>query len=288
MKPSQRRRGTASFRQGDARGEQSAFGQRRTDDRNRSMVLLDHDDLYALLDVGQHAMEVARHLSLGHVNLRHRFDRNVYSYSLSSSASASTVASSSAASWPVTRTRSKPHGYNSVSFELDYCNRAMRVEKTHLPSEFGIWIPHPAPSLLLLTLATSQLSTGSYPHRAGEQYGHIEGAKMAQVIPIGPNLLPLQVPLAQTLLLISNHLAVSISSPEKAGVGGSIPSLATMFSISYRPSESRLHSKTLVRWDLLQRMKWLSEPVWSALDSALTGGNDQAAITMAVTGPQRV
>ena len=28
-------------------------------------------------------------------------------------------------------------------------------------------------------------------------------------------------------------------SPEKAGVGGSIPSLATMFSGTYSPSESR-------------------------------------------------
>jgi hypothetical protein len=31
-------------------------------------------------------------------------------------------------------------------------------------------------------------------------------------------------------------------SPEKAGVGGSIPSLATMFSLSYRPSRSQFHS----------------------------------------------
>jgi hypothetical protein len=32
------------------------------------------------------------------------------------------------------------------------------------------------------------------------------------------------------------------SSPEKAGGGGSIPSLATMFSISYRPSKTQFHS----------------------------------------------
>jgi hypothetical protein len=31
-------------------------------------------------------------------------------------------------------------------------------------------------------------------------------------------------------------------SPEKAGVGGSIPSLATMFSLSYRPSKNQFHS----------------------------------------------
>lgn len=34
------------------------------------MVLLDHN-LYAPLYFGQHVMQVARHLSLGHVNLRH-------------------------------------------------------------------------------------------------------------------------------------------------------------------------------------------------------------------------
>ena len=31
-------------------------------------------------------------------------------------------------------------------------------------------------------------------------------------------------------------------SPEKAGVGGSIPSLATMFSTTCRPPDSRFHS----------------------------------------------
>jgi hypothetical protein len=33
--------------------------------------------------------------------------------------------------------------------------------------------------------------------------------------------------------LISNHFGESVSGPEKAGVGGSIPSLATMFSSAY-------------------------------------------------------
>ena len=32
------------------------------------------------------------------------------------------------------------------------------------------------------------------------------------------------------------------SSPEKAGVGGSIPSLATMFSVTYRHLNSQFHS----------------------------------------------
>jgi len=38
------------------------------------------------------------------------------------------------------------------------------------------------------------------------------------------------------LALILNHLDESVSSPEKAGVGGSIPSLATLFSTAYRHS----------------------------------------------------
>ncbi len=33
-------------------------------------------------------------------------------------------------------------------------------------------------------------------------------------------------------------------SPEKAGVGGSIPSLATIFSITYSPTRSKFHSVT--------------------------------------------
>src|SRR6476646_6444868 len=33
-------------------------------------------------------------------------------------------------------------------------------------------------------------------------------------------------------------------SPEKAGVGGSIPSLATIFSTTYRPPDSRFHSNS--------------------------------------------
>jgi hypothetical protein len=33
-------------------------------------------------------------------------------------------------------------------------------------------------------------------------------------------------------------------SPEKAGGGGSIPSLATIFSITYRPPDSQFHSNS--------------------------------------------
>jgi hypothetical protein len=42
--------------------------------------------------------------------------------------------------------------------------------------------------------------------------------------------------------LILNRVALSVSSPEKAGVGGSIPSLATIKSITYRPSQNQFHS----------------------------------------------
>ena len=42
--------------------------------------------------------------------------------------------------------------------------------------------------------------------------------------------------------LILNRLAESVSSPEKAGVGGSIPSLATTKSTIYKRSETRFHS----------------------------------------------
>ena len=39
-------------------------------------------------------------------------------------------------------------------------------------------------------------------------------------------------------------MAMVAYSPEKAGVGGSTPSLATMFSITYKPSKSQTCSKT--------------------------------------------
>jgi hypothetical protein len=48
--------------------------------------------------------------------------------------------------------------------------------------------------------------------------------------------------LQDALPLIPNHLALSISGPEKAGVGGSIPSLATTFSITYTTDTPRVCS----------------------------------------------
>ena len=61
-----------------------------------------------------------------------------------------------------------------------------------------------------------------------EQYANIEEPKTAQTILRHPKL-PAAQPLApQSYPLIPEHLAKSVSGPEKAGVGGSIPSLATI------------------------------------------------------------
>jgi hypothetical protein len=41
-----------------------------------------------------------------------------------------------------------------------------------------------------------------------------------------------------------NNMALNGASPEKAGVGGSIPSLATTFSNTYRPSTASFGSNS--------------------------------------------
>jgi hypothetical protein len=49
-------------------------------------------------------------------------------------------------------------------------------------------------------------------------------------------------------------------SPEKAGVGGSIPSLATMFSVTYRPSKNQVHSVSFQKlWSAETR---ISDETW--------------------------
>ena len=49
-------------------------------------------------------------------------------------------------------------------------------------------------------------------------------------------------------------------SPEKAGGGGSIPSLATIFSITYRPSKNQFHSVSFQKlWSAETR---LSDETW--------------------------
>jgi hypothetical protein len=45
-------------------------------------------------------------------------------------------------------------------------------------------------------------------------------------------------------------------SPEKAGVGGSIPSLATILSITYRPSQAQFHSISFqYSWSARKRLR---------------------------------
>ena len=61
----------------------------------------------------------------------------------------------------------------------------------------------------------------------GEQYGNIEEPKRAQTVPILPIRVRSEPISVEPLAFILNRLAESVSSPEKAGVGGSIPSLAT-------------------------------------------------------------
>ena len=74
----QRRGGATRFRQRDALGKHPALWQRRTDYRHRAMILLD-DNLNALLDSVQHAMQVPGYLGFGHAHLPHRFDHSASS-----------------------------------------------------------------------------------------------------------------------------------------------------------------------------------------------------------------
>ena len=54
-----------------------------------------------------------------------------------------------------------------------------------------------------------------------------------------------------------NNLMVDDMSPEKAGVGGSIPSLATMFSVVYRPSKTQFHSTSFQNsWPVEICLRW--------------------------------
>src|SRR3990167_8588954 len=68
-----------------------------------------------------------------------------------------------------------------------------------------------------------------------EQYGNILEPKLSQTIPMGPTSAIPEPIVSSNDVLIQNHIAESVSSPEKAGVGGSIPSLATIFVHSPRP-----------------------------------------------------
>jgi hypothetical protein len=62
------------------------------------MVLL-HDHLGALLDLGQDGVDIAGELGFRDAERPHSFDHSVYHSSLSGSASASSATSDPAASW---------------------------------------------------------------------------------------------------------------------------------------------------------------------------------------------
>jgi hypothetical protein len=76
-----------------------------------------------------------------------------------------------------------------------------------------------------------------------EQYANIAGAEPAQIILRHAKSSNSQTFLHQSLPLIPNHFAVSVGGPEKAGVGGSIPSLATNIFIALQviPSQDNHH-----------------------------------------------
>jgi hypothetical protein len=59
------------------------------------------------------------------------------------------------------------------------------------------------------------------------------------------------------------------SSPEKAGVGGSIPSLATMFSITYGPSDRQFHSISFQNFDVLRTPLLMKTPFGTLAPGAI-------------------
>jgi hypothetical protein len=61
-----------------------------------------------------------------------------------------------------------------------------------------------------------------------EPYANTEAPNSAQTSPQEPKARSLQASIRQSFPLILDQLASSSGSPEKAGVGGSIPSLATI------------------------------------------------------------
>ena len=70
---------------------------------------------------------------------------------------------------------------------------------------------------------------GRAKHRGRELYANIEEPKTAQTILRHPRSHHSQLFFLQSHPLIPDYLANSVGGPEKAGVGGSIPSLATTF-----------------------------------------------------------
>ena len=66
------------------------------------------------------------------------------------------------------------------------------------------------------------------------QYAYIEDPKIAQMVLQYPKDYFAKALWLQRHPLILNHFGKSVGGPEKAGVGGSIPSLATILSITRR------------------------------------------------------
>ena len=77
-----------------------------------------------------------------------------------------------------------------------------------------------------------------------EQYANIEGPKIAELSPNEPKATIEQAISYQSIPLIPGPLSGSAGGPEKAGVGGSIPSLATTFSTTYKPSKPQFRSSS--------------------------------------------
>ena len=88
----------------------------------------------------------------------------------------------------------------------------------------------PRPALAIEGLRKAKISLGGHQVNCllAEQYPNIEGPKTAQIIPSHPKQ-PRRQPFSHQLHPLSpDYLANSVGGPEKAGVGGSIPSLATI------------------------------------------------------------
>ena len=78
------------------------------------------------------------------------------------------------------------------------------------------------------------------------------------LVPIGSNNSAVWMQESMVNFRGMKEIPTEEASPEKAGVGGSIPSLATMFSTTYRSSQEAFHSVSFQNFGLLRfasRMK---------------------------------
>ncbi len=82
---------------------------------------------------------------------------------------------------------------------------------------------------LTTTVACRHCVRISSPWRPREQYANIEEPQCSYISLNGLKTLRATAQKSQQHALISNHFAYPVGGPEKAGVGGSIPSLATIY-----------------------------------------------------------